>query len=92
MRRPQLEAALLEAGRIAGLNELLLVGSQSVFAHTDTPPMEVLISEECDLLPKDGSERLSIVEAALGKRSPYHETKGVFVDAVQPDLVLLPRG
>jgi hypothetical protein len=92
MRRAQLEAALIEAGRVAGLDELLLVDSQSVFAHTQEPPMEVLISEECDVMSRNGSERLAILEPVLGKQSAYHNATGVFVDAVQPDLVLLANG
>ena len=54
--------------------------------------MEVLVSEECDVLAKDGSERLSVIESPLGKGSAYHRSTGVFVDAVQPELILLPQG
>lgn len=92
MRKEQLESALQEAARIAALKEIVLVGSQAVFAHTDAPPIEVLVSEECDILAKDGSERLSVIESPLGKGSAYHRNTGVFVDPVQPELILLPQG
>jgi hypothetical protein len=92
MRKPQLEAALCAAAAEAGVNELVLVGSQSVFAHTDEVPVEVLGSEECDVWAKERFERLASIQATLGQNSPYHKAHGVFVDPVEPGLLLLPGG
>src|SRR5438067_2451063 len=92
MRKAQLEEALCAAAATAGVKEFILVGSQSVFAHADPVPMEVLISEECDLWAKGRFEKLEVIGPALGRNSSYHTTHGVFVDPVEPGIVLLPNG
>jgi len=92
MRKSQFEAALRAAAAVSGEQQFIVVGSQSVHAHTDDAPVEVLISKECDLWAKGKEEKLAVVEAALGQRSEYFTAHGVYVDAVEPGLVLLPAG
>ena len=70
MRRSQLEAALRAAAQGCGQSELVLVDSQSMYAHTDEVPVEVLASEECDVLAKSRFEKLESLSATLGKGSP----------------------
>src|SRR5919197_4104195 len=89
MRKSQLEAALRAAAQACGQSDLVLVGSQSVYAHTDDVPVEVLVSEECDVWAKAKEEKLTSIAVGFGKGSPYHLAQGVFVD---PGLVLLPIG
>src|SRR5262245_361066 len=91
MQRVQLETALAAAAKVAGVNEFILVGSQSVHAHTDAAPVEVLVSRECDIWAKARFEKLTIVEEPLGKKSAFAEQNGFYVDPIQPDLVLLPK-
>jgi hypothetical protein len=92
MQRPQLEAALRAAAEVTGEREFILVGSQSVHAYTDAAPTEVLFSLECDIWAKGCSEKLSALEGALDKRSPFAQENGFYVDPVDPGLVLLPAG
>src|SRR5262245_34249803 len=92
MRKPQLEAALRAAAHTSGKKELVLAGSQAVFGHADDVPVEVLMSEECDVFSKDSNEMLSNIAATLGKGSPYHLANGFFVDPVDPGLILFPSG
>src|SRR5262245_27280908 len=92
MRRLQFEATLKAAAEVSGEQQLIVVGSQSVHAHTDRAPVEVLISKECDLWAKGKEEKLALVEEALGQRSEYFTKHGVYVDAVEPGLILLPSG
>jgi hypothetical protein len=75
---------------VSGQRELVLVGSQSVFAYTDNVPAEVLISEGCDVWSKSHPEKLSVISETLGKGSPYHLANGVYVDPVDPGIILLP--
>jgi hypothetical protein len=72
--------------------ELVLAGSQSLFGHTDQVPVETLMSEECGLWSRPGTEKLTVIVEKLGKGSPYHLAHGVYVDAVDPEMVLLPVG
>ena len=92
MRKSQLEAALRAVAQGCGQSELVLVGSQSVYAHTDDVPVEVLASEECDVWAKSRFENLEGLSTTLGKGSPYHLENGVWIDPVEPGLVLLPVG
>jgi len=92
MQRSQLETALRAVAELTKERECVLVGSQAVHAHTQDPPVEVLISEECDVLPKDRFEKLELVASILGKTSSFHIANGFFVDPVDPGIVLLPTG
>ena len=80
------------AAEVSGEQQFIVVGSQSVHAHTDNVPVEVLISKECDLWAKGKEKKLAVVEEALGQRSPYFTDHGFYVDAVEPGLILLPAG
>src|SRR5881397_1623527 len=92
MRKSQFEATLKAAAEVSGEQQFIVVGSQSVHAHTDNAPVEVLISKECDIWAKGEEEKLAVVEEALGQRSAYFTKQGVYVDAVEPGLILLPTG
>jgi hypothetical protein len=92
MQRSQLEAALTAAAAAAGETEFILVGSQAIHAHTDAAPVEVLVSRECDIWAKGRDEKLVKVEDELGKKSSFAEEHGYYVDAIEPGLVVLPKG
>jgi hypothetical protein len=92
MRRPQLETALRAVAELTKEREFVLVGAQSVHAHTEAPPPEVLVSEECDLMAKGRLERLEAVASALGKNSAFHAANGFFVDPVEPSILVFPAG
>ena len=92
MRKSQFEAALKAAAEVSGEREFIVVGSQSLHAHTENAPMEVLISKECDIWARGKEEKLAVVEETLGQRSAYFTEHGVYVDAVEPGLILLPAG
>jgi len=92
MRKSQFEAALKATAEVSGERQFIVVGSQAVHAYTDNAPVEVLISKECDLWAKGKAEKLAVVEEALGQRSAYFTEQGVYVDAVEPGLILLPAG
>jgi len=92
MQRTQLEIALRAAADALSETEFVLAGSQSVHAHTDSPPVEVLMSEECDVWVKARFEKLEKIASTLGKNSSFHAAQGFYVDPVDPGLVLLPTG
>ena len=92
MRKSQFEAVLKAAAEVSGEQQFIVVGSQSVHAHTENVPVEVLISKECDLWAKGKEKKLAVLEEALGQRSPYFTDHGFYVDAVEPGLILLPAG
>lgn len=92
MRRAQLEEVLVAAARVAGKNELVVIGSQAVHAVTDAAPAEVLVSLECDVLFEEGDEAGDAIRRELGPASAFRSEHGFYVDAVPPGLPVLPGG
>ncbi|HEX8791466.1 MAG TPA: DUF6036 family nucleotidyltransferase [Polyangiaceae bacterium] len=92
MRREQLQELLREAGRVAGRDELVVIGSQAVHALTGTAPAEVVVSRECDLWLDEGDAAADALERQLGMQSPFFAERGVYVDVVPPGIPVLPEG
>ena len=82
MKRRELELAIRAAGRVARDSEFLLMGSQAVHASCLRPPAEVLLSQECDLYPKNRPETANLLHAELGRGSPFARRHGFYVDVV----------
>lgn len=80
------------AGRVAGEVEFFLIGSQAVHAHCRRAPTEVLLSQECDLYPKNHPERANLIDAVLGRRSKFARRHGFYVDVVTPEIASLSMG
>jgi uncharacterized nucleotidyltransferase DUF6036 len=92
MRRAQLEDLLRELARVLGKREIAMIGSQCVHAATDTPPVEVLMSRECDILMDGGDPARERIDVELGSTSMYQLEHGTFVDTVSPSFPFLPDG
>ena len=92
MKRRELELAIRAAGRVARESEFLLLGSQAVHASCRRPPAEVLLSQECDLYPRNKPEAATLLHMELGRGSPFAERHGFYVDVVSPDIATLPPG
>jgi hypothetical protein len=92
MRREQLQELLREAGRVAGRDELVVIGSQAVHAVAGTAPAEVVVSRECDLLLDEGDAAADALEQQLGMQSPFYAERGLYVDVVPPGIPVLPEG
>lgn len=92
MRKWEVELALRTAGRIARENQFYLIGSQAVHACCRRAPTEVLLSQECDLYPVNRPETANLLDAQLGRGSPFAQRRGFYVDVVTPELASLPPG
>ncbi len=92
MKRLELEVAIRAASRIASDTEFFLIGSQAVHAYCRKVPAEVLISQECDLYPKNQSEAAHLLDIELGRSSTFARQHGFYVDVVTPEIANLPQG
>lgn len=92
MRRRELERTLRAAGRVARETEFFLIGSQAVHASCRRPPAEVLLSQECDLYPRNHPETANLIHAELGRGSPFARRHGFYADVVTPEIASLPMG
>jgi hypothetical protein len=92
MRKRELDILLRRAGKIAREVEFYVIGSQAAHAFAVSPPAEVLLSQECDLYPKNRSEAANLLDQQLGSRSRFARKFGFFADVVTPELATLPAG
>src|SRR6266508_4319574 len=92
MRRRELEKTLKAAGRVAQEVEFFLIGTQAVHAYCRQPPAEVLLSQECDLYPKNRPQTANLIHARLGRGSRFARSHGFYAYVVAPELATLPTG
>ncbi|MDB6040624.1 MAG: hypothetical protein JWM99_4465 [Verrucomicrobiales bacterium] len=90
MKRDEIELLLREAGKLARETEFFMIGSQAAHAYSENPPAEVLLSQECDIYPKNRPETALFLDVKLGPKSPFATDKGYYADVVTPDLATLP--
>jgi hypothetical protein len=90
VRKEQLEEILRAASALAARKEFILFGSQSVHAITNQPPVEVLMSRECDVWLNEEPAVQDLLKAELGVESAFQQSKGFYLDPVPPDLPMVP--
>lgn len=98
MNRQQLAHLLRSACTIAGDEDVLVLGSQSIlgsFDEDDLPP-EATASQEADLGflndPDRDRDKADQVEAIIGEMSAFHDQHGVYAEGVHVDTATLPEG
>ena len=83
-------------GEIAGEDEFILLGSQSVLGAFPDAPLALRRSIELDIYPKHHPEKSELIDGAIGERSLcfLHETHGYYAHGgVAPEKTArLPAG
>ena len=92
MKRSEIEHVLRAAKGIAGEDEFILIGSQSVLGAFPDAPLVLRRSIELDLYPKLHPEKSDLIDGAIGERSLFHETHGYYAHGVSPETAHLPAG
>ncbi len=92
MKKHELKIALKAAARVAREHEFFIIGSQAIHAQCQRPPAEVLLSQECDLYPRNRTQTAELLEQELGRNSAFARKHGFYIDVVTPDLACLPEG
>lgn len=99
MRRDQLEHAIRTACQIAGLTEVIIVGSEAILGTytEDQLPFYATRSVEIDVLPiADNTSEIARladeIEGAAGEFSPFEQLHGFSIDAVDLQTSALPDG
>ncbi|MGP5305761.1 DUF6036 family nucleotidyltransferase [Brachybacterium alimentarium] len=97
MKRQELAHILRAACDIAGDQEVLVLGSQSIlgaYDEDDLPPAATA-SLEADIAFLDDPKRIKAdeVEGAISEMSPFHQTNGFYAEGVHVETaVYLPHG
>lgn len=92
MKRSEIEHVLRAAKGIAGEDEFILIGSQSVLGAFPDAPLALRRSIELDIYPKHHPEKSDLIDGAIGERSLFHETHGYYAHGVSPETAHLPAG
>ncbi len=82
MNRLQLEHIIRAAGSIAEDNEIIILGSASIFAQFPNLPDRFLLSVEADVFPKNKPHRSDTIEGSIGELSPFHDAFGCYAHGV----------
>ncbi|SPF39827.1 conserved hypothetical protein [Candidatus Sulfopaludibacter sp. SbA4] len=92
MTRVQLEHIIRAAGTIADVNDIVVIGSQSILGEFPDAPAELLVSSEADVFPRAHAERTDMIDAAIGQGSPFERAFGYFAHGVDETTAILPEG
>ena len=92
MKRSDLEHLIRAAGKIAGVREIVVIGSQAILGQFPDAPPALLRSMEGDLYPASKPGLADKVDGAIGEGSRFHEQYGYYAQGVGPDTATLPRG
>jgi len=79
------------AGAIAGDEEIVVIGSQSVLGQFPDAPTALLVSMEADVYPRNKPDLAELVDGSIGEGSFFHERFGYYAQGVGPLTATLPR-
>ena len=92
MTRKQLEHIIRASAATADVNEIVVIGSQSILGSFPDAPPELTQSIEADVFPKSSPERSIVIDGAIGELSLFHETFGYYAHGVDDTTATLPDG
>lgn len=88
-----LQALFIEAKRLTGHTEFVVIGSLSILGvvqRTSQIPERMLMSIDVDCYTKTDPGRIFELEDELGQGSGFEEKNGYYLDPVAPELPTLP--
>ena len=92
MNRQQLEHILRAAAGHTHALDFVVVGSQAIHGAFPGPPVELCVSVEADLYPRDKPEDAILIDGGIGELSMFHQTFGYYGHGVGEDTAVLPAG
>jgi hypothetical protein len=92
MRRSELEHAIRAACDVAGVTEIIVIGSQAVLGQFPDAPRELRKSREVDVFSATAPAAQELIDGVLGELSQFDQTYGFYVHGVGPETAILPAG
>ena len=90
MKRSELEHVIRACGAIAGDDEIIVIGSQSVLGQFPEASARLLASMELDVYPRNKPALADVVDGAIGEGSLFHAQFGYYAQGVGPNTAVLP--
>jgi hypothetical protein len=92
MLKADLEHIIRAASAITNEYEIIVVGSQSILASVDQPPLECVISKEADIIIANNERLSDLIDGAIGEGSMFEEQFGYYAQGVDTTTSVLPHG
>lgn len=92
MRRSELEHAIRAACDVAGVTEIIVIGSQAILGQFPDAPGELRQSREVDVFSTTSPAAPELIDGVLGELSQFDQTHGFYVHGVGPETAILPAG
>lgn len=92
MTRQQLEHVIRASAAIAGVRDIVVIGSQAVLGEFPSAPPELLVSREADVYPLEHPERGDLIDGSIGEGSPFERAFGYYAHGVDDTTAVLPQG
>ena len=90
MKRSELEHLIRASGEIAADNEIIIIGSQAILGQFPDAPVQLLLSMEAGVYPKNHPDKADKIDSAIGEGSLFHEMNGYYAQGVGKKTALLP--
>jgi hypothetical protein len=90
--RGELEHVIRAAGTIADVDDLVIIGSQSVLGQFPDAPSDLLVSNEADVFSLSKPDRSDLIDSTIGEGSPFQREFGYYAHGVGPETAVLPAG
>ena len=92
MTRAELEHIIRAAGTIADVDDIVVIGSQSLLGEFPDAPAELRVSNEADVFPRGHPERSDLIDSTIGEGSPFQNAFGYYAHGVDERSAILPDG
>jgi hypothetical protein len=89
--REQLEHVIRASAAIAGVRDIVVIGSQAILGEFPSAPPELLFSREADVYPLEHPERGDLIDGSIGEGSPFDRTFGYYTHGVDETTAILPN-
>lgn len=92
MRKADFDHVIASAAVICGEEEIVVIGSQSIWGSVEHPPEEMLRSLEADIYPRRDPSRAEEIDGQMGDGSQFQRTYGYYAHGVGPETAKAPVG
>lgn len=92
MKRSELEHIIRASGAVAGVSDIVVVGSQAILGTRPDAPPELVRSMEADVFPLQEPAKADLIDGSIGELSPFHDQFGYYAHGVSPETSVLPAG
>ena len=87
-----MEHVIRASAAIAGVEDIVVIGSQSVLGQFPDAPQELLVSMEADVYPMRHPERGDLIDGSIGEGAPFERQFGYYAHGVDDTAAILPEG